>query len=776
MSNVRDLQLVGRGLGLICLWLGAILPLAAQTNQSVYGDALQNGWQNWSWATVNLANNNPLHGGTGSISVSSSNWQALYLHHPAQTGAAFTNLTFWINGGSVGGQIVQVQAARNGVVQPPVVLAALPVNSWRQEAVSLTALGVATASDFDGFWLQVQNAGLAPTFYVDDITLVGGTNSNPPVPTNATISVAIAINPALNQRPISPLIYGVAFASASQLAELNAPLNRWGGNSTTRYNWQLNADNKASDWYFQSLPQASATPGAAADDFITSTKAGAAQPILTVPMIDWMPKLGPNRGRLSSYSIAKYGPQADSDWQWFPDAGNGIGTNNLPITWNDPNDANFLTNALFQQEWVRHLTNTWGRATNGGVRYYCLDNEYALWNSTHRDVHPIGATMQEIRAKVIEYGAKVKTIDPAAQLFAPEEWGWPGYLYSGYDWQWAGDHSNWNPASFPDRAANGGWDFGPWLLQQMQQYELTNGTRLLDVFTVHIYPQGAGESSADTARATQLGRNRSTRALWDTNYVDNSWINSTIKLIPRLREWVTNYYPGTKIGITEYNWGAEEHINGATAQADVLGIFGREGLDVATRWTTPAASSPAFKAMQMYRNYDGAKSTFGATSVAASGPNPDLVSCFAARRSDGALTIMAINKQPDTNAVATITVTNFLPAGVAQVWRLTAANSITSLPVINFVGNTFTNELPAQSITLFVVPGGPPPQLSTVSAAGGLFQFQLNGLAGQNYAILASSNLVDWAVLQTNHLAGNSQVLTFDLTAAARFYKAQWVP
>ena len=39
----------------------------------------------------------------------------------------FTNLVFWINGGS-GGQIVQVQATSNGVPQTAVVLAALPVS------------------------------------------------------------------------------------------------------------------------------------------------------------------------------------------------------------------------------------------------------------------------------------------------------------------------------------------------------------------------------------------------------------------------------------------------------------------------------------------------------------------------------------------------------------------------------------------------------------------------------------------------------------------------
>jgi hypothetical protein len=72
----------------------------------------------------------------------------------------------------------------------------------------------------------------------------------------------------------------------------------------------------------------------------------------------------------------------------------------------------------------------------------------------------------------------------------------------------------------------------------------------------------------------------------------------------------------------EYSWGATISIGGATAQADVLGIFGREGLDLATRWVVPDTATPTFKAFQMYRNYDGNRSTFGDVSVAAAGPIP----------------------------------------------------------------------------------------------------------------------------------------------------------
>src|SRR3954447_24320944 len=116
-----------------CLLLvGMVVPVHAQ-NQSVYTDSLQNGWQNWSWATVNLANTSPApHGGTQSISVSSTNYQALYLHHAAQNGALYSGITFWVNGGANGGQSVQVQATRGGTAQVAVTLAPLPANTWRQ--------------------------------------------------------------------------------------------------------------------------------------------------------------------------------------------------------------------------------------------------------------------------------------------------------------------------------------------------------------------------------------------------------------------------------------------------------------------------------------------------------------------------------------------------------------------------------------------------------------------------------------------------------------------
>ena len=244
---------------------------------------------------------------------------------------------------------------------------------------------------------------------------------------------------------------------------------------------------------------------------------------------------------------------------------------------------------------------------------------------------------------------------------------------------------------------------------QFHQRATNTNQRLLDYFTLHCYPQG-GEFTDDVSASMQALRNRSTRQLWDTNYVDQSWIgqqaqNNIIMLIPRMRNWVNTYYPGTKIGITEYNWGAEKHINGATAQADIYGIFGREGLDMGTRWTTPDTGTFAYNAMKLYRNYDGAKSTFGDTSVQASAPNPDTASVFASVRSaDNALTIIAINKQSAVGARVDLNLTNFPAGAAAQAWQLNSANAITRLSDAPLVNGNLTNAVPPASITLYIVP------------------------------------------------------------------------
>lgn len=159
------------------------------------------------------------------------------------------------------------------------------------------------------------------------------------------------------------------------------------------------------------------------------------------------------------------------------------------------------------------------------------------------------------------------------------------------------------------------------------------------------------------------------------------------------------------MAITEYNWSGEANVNGATTQADIYGIFGAYGLDMATRWAVPANTAPTYKAIQMYRNYDGADSTFGDTSVSAIAPNVDNLSAFAAlRKADGALTVMVISKVLTGNTPFTLTLANCAPSGTAKVYRLTSSDVIQALSSLAWSAGTLHDAEPAQSITLYILP------------------------------------------------------------------------
>jgi glycosyl hydrolase family 44 len=153
--------------------------------------------------------------------------------------------------------------------------------------------------------------------------------------------VTITVDALANRHAINPAIYGVAYATTAQLQDLNAPLHRYGGNNTSRYNWQQNADNRGADWYFESIPESSATPGQRGDDFVLASRAGGAEPMITVPIIEYVARVGANRSKLASFDSRVYGAQDDCDWQWFAPACNGM-KGGVPVSGNNPLDANVL--------------------------------------------------------------------------------------------------------------------------------------------------------------------------------------------------------------------------------------------------------------------------------------------------------------------------------------------------------------------------------------------------------------------------------------------------
>ena len=534
-------------------------------------------------------------------------------------------------------------------------------------------------------------------------------------PAAAADGPALFVNLTSDRHPISPHIYGINFADEALAAELDLPVRRWGGNATTRYHYRYDTTNRASDWFFENIAEENADPGAlpdgsSTDEFVEQDRRTGSDTILTLPLIGWAPKA---RDGSCGYSVAKYGPQERTD-EWRPDCGNGVRPDGTPVTGNDPRDTSVPVGPEYVAEWLEHLTGKYGTAAEGGVKFYNLDNEPDIWHGTHRDVHPTGASSAELRDQAYAIGAAVKAADPSAATLGPVGWGWTSWDHSGLDQETCGRTGCW--ANPPDRPARDGLPFTTWYLRQMRDYEQAHGVRVLDYFDMHFYPQASGVAfGSGTDPATNALRLRSTRALWDPSYVDESWINTAVRLVPRMRELVAANYPGTKTAITEYNWGALNHINGALTQADVLGIFGREGLDLATLWAPPAAADPGAYAFRMYRNYDGAGGRFGDVNVEATSTDQEKLSVYGAERTaDGALTLMVVNKS-GTELTSLLRMFG-RGAGTARVYRYGAADptAITRAadqPVALMPSGAadagFTHTFPADSVTLFVLPRTP---------------------------------------------------------------------
>src|SRR5260370_30230300 len=84
----------------------------------------------------------------------------------------------------------------------------------------------------------------------------------------------IGVDANANRRAINPNIYGLAYGTTAQLSDLNVPVNRYGGNNTTRYNLQINGDNRGQEWYFESIRDSSSVSAVRVDTFLPDIPAG----------------------------------------------------------------------------------------------------------------------------------------------------------------------------------------------------------------------------------------------------------------------------------------------------------------------------------------------------------------------------------------------------------------------------------------------------------------------------------------------------------------------
>lgn len=232
-------------------------------------------------------------------------------------------------------------------------------------------------------------------------------------------------------------------------------------------------------------------------------------------------------------------------------------------------------------------------------------------------------------SRVVTYATAAKEVLPNVAVAAPSTCSWWFYWTSA--------------VGYTDNTAHGNVDFLPWFLQQMKLKSDAAGKRLLDylgncafiflclcrtdasLVDVHYYFQPDLSANDAAAKALRLRMTRSlygtflvnvqltsvTNRIKDPGYVDESWVGkdpqnhqanpTAVYLIPRLQQLIAQYYPGTKLSVSEWASTADSDITGGLVTADSLGIFGREGLDSATYWATPDEKGPVGLAYWLFR-------------------------------------------------------------------------------------------------------------------------------------------------------------------------------
>jgi hypothetical protein len=222
-------------------------------------------------------------------------------------------------------------------------------------------------------------------------------------------------------------------------------------------------------------------------------------------------------------------------------------------------------------------------------------------------------------------------------------------------------------------------DFLPWWINEVYWRDQMAGTRSLDLFDIHAYPDGPDTSGWTTAQK-RAAATRIYRDYWDPTYTTESGYGgnqyvtsiepkpSIFFRIPRMRAIANSTYLGTPLAFTEWSAGlaGEADYSTALGDADAYGILGRERVSLATRWGAPDPANPNYQALKLYTNYDGSHHGFNQISVAANhNANPDLFSVYAATNQSGnSMTVMVLNKDPNNAAQTSFSFAGFTPSQV----------------------------------------------------------------------------------------------------------------
>ena len=709
-------------LGLLSLAVTA----KAQANLPIYTDYMVNGFQDWGWATRNLANPSPTHSGAASISVTTAVGTALSFEHSDFNVTPYGNLVFWANGGSSGGQRLQVtlQYGPSGASIGPAVnaLPALPFNLWQKFSIPLSSLMVAGVSNYNRVTIKLTGSGTTGTFYVDDVQLVGA--------------------------PAPALVHLTADASQT-IRKADA---RWFGVNTAIW-----------DGYFDTPATSNALQEAGC---------------LTLRF--------PGGSASDEYHWAT-GRSLTNTWSWATSFGNfkSIATNGnfqAIITVNYGSGS-----ALEAAAWVKsaNLTN------HCNFKYWEVGNEcYGTWET---DTNIVAHDPYTYAIRAASYIALMKTADPTIKVGVVAVPGEDSYVNNG-------NHPVVNPRT---GTIHSGWT--PVMLATLKSLGVTP-----DFLIHHVYPQytssypSTGTDSDALLLQTGAGWAIDAADLRQqlTDYLGAAGTNTELICTEnnsdsgaagrQLTSIVNGLYLAdtlSQLMKTEFNgyawWDLRNgQANNGSFDSTLYGwrTYGDEGI-INANGDPGMDRYPIFYGFKMMKSYVRPGDT-----ILNAGSDYLLLSAYAARKANGTLALLVINKDAVASFNAQISLANFAPQSTATVRTYgiaqdeatrtngpTADQDIATNMVV--AGAVFTNSFPPYSLTLFTFAPGPA-QLSASSPQPGQCVLQLRGQPGTPYIIQNSTNLFVWTPTSTNLQVGSVLNITNVISPGntRQFWRAVWQP
>lgn len=480
---------------------------------------------------------------------------------------------------------------------------------------------------------------------------------------------------------ISPYIYGQSQAQQYFYDDKAMTISRWGGNRTTRYNWKNDCDAAGLDWYFLNDGPSSIPPFKErkfSKVFDQNTKAGITTS-LTVPILGWIAK----DNKSGSYPVTKFPDQANV----LDGFGNGMTKDNKPLMAN-PLDTSIPHDSQYMYDWIKELQAAYGKSP----KYLLLDNEPFLWQDTHRDVHPELTTYDEQWTKGTNFGLALRKADRNSRIFLG---GWdmfysPADLSPTGGWYAGADSGSDTAKHYPGVVVKKDFSepyFAKWYLRRLKELDSKNGFRLVDGFDIHIYPEVYTYNEKDE-RIT-LGPNsennlnqdmaeqrlKSVATLYDMNfYPEHTWWRAPrfapTATLERLKRAIDESYPGTRIGIGEYNFGGAHHISGALTYAMVFGVYMAYDVEYATFWGLIKKPSSTYAVFRMFSNFDGKGTPVAGRYLPMVSSDPDLK--LYAVLDDKRTFIVAVNTSPKISKAVTVKV----PAGALGFRRYLVNESV----------------------------------------------------------------------------------------------------